>query len=99
MPITEAQIAAAEAVQHAAAHDPSPIVRLVAGPGTGKSSAIEARVCWLLANNLPPEMIQVVSFTRASAHDLRIRVHGHSSEPGYAAAADVRVTTLHSLAL
>jgi hypothetical protein len=50
MAITPDQIAAAEAVQLAAAHDDSPSVRLVAGPGTGKSSAIEARVCWLLAN-------------------------------------------------
>jgi ATP-dependent DNA helicase UvrD/PcrA len=86
MPITAAQKAAAEVVQRAAAHDPSPCVRLVAGPGTGKSSVIEARVCWLLANNVPPESIWAVSFTRASAHDLRIRVHRHSSEPGYEAA-------------
>ena len=49
MPITPEQIAAAQAVQHAAAHDSSACVRLVAGPGTGKSSAIEARICWLLA--------------------------------------------------
>jgi DNA helicase II / ATP-dependent DNA helicase PcrA len=99
MPITSDQITAAEAIQLAAAHDNSSSIRLVAGPGTGKSSAIEARVCWLLANNVPPENIRAVSFTLASAHDLRIRVHSHSSEPGYGAANDVRVTTLHSLAL
>lgn len=51
--ITSAQIAAAEAVQLAAAHDGSDQVRLVAGPGTGKSSVIEKRVCWLIANGVP----------------------------------------------
>ena len=44
MPITDAQIAAAEAVQHAAAHDTAVQVRLVAGPGTGKSSSIRERL-------------------------------------------------------
>jgi superfamily I DNA/RNA helicase len=99
MPITPGQIAAAQAVQRAAAQDPSPTVRLVAGPGTGKSSSIEERVCWLLANAVPPNAIWAVSFTRASAHDLRRRVHSHGTEAGFEGAVDVRVTTLHSLAL
>ncbi len=47
MPLTQAQIQAAQAVQYAAAHDQAQQVRLVAGPGTGKSSAIEERVRWL----------------------------------------------------
>lgn len=99
MPITPAQLAAAQAVQLAAAHDPSPRVRLVAGPGTGKSSSIEERICWLLSQNVPAHSIHVVSFTRASALDLRNRIHVYSMQPGYEAASDVRVTTLHSLAL
>lgn len=40
MAITAQQIRAAEAVQRAAAHDGAPQVRLVAGPGTGKSFSI-----------------------------------------------------------
>ncbi|HEV3258563.1 MAG TPA: ATP-dependent helicase [Gemmataceae bacterium] len=99
MTITPEQISAAEAVQRAAAHDKSPSVRLVAGPGTGKSSAIVRRVCWLLTQSIPAENIWAVSFTRASAHDLRLRVHAQSQNLGYEAANQVRVTTLHSLAL
>ena len=82
MPITQAQIHAAQAVQHAAAHDISQQIRVVAGPGTGKSFAIEERVRWLLAQGAPPGGICVVSFTRASALDLRRRVPSRArSEP------------------
>ena len=38
MPITEEQISMAQAYQHRAAHDPRQRVRLIAGPGTGKTS-------------------------------------------------------------
>jgi len=34
MPITQAQIQAAETAQHVAAHDTSAEVRVIAGPGT-----------------------------------------------------------------
>jgi superfamily I DNA/RNA helicase len=99
MPITPAQIAAAEAVQEAAAHDGSAQVRLVAGPGTGKSATIEERACWLISQGVPADAICAVSFTRASARDLRMRVHAYATEPGYGTINQVAVTTLHSLAL
>jgi superfamily I DNA/RNA helicase len=99
MSIRPEQIAAAEVVQHAAAHDEAPCVRLVAGPGTGKSSSIEERVCWLLSQGVPADQIHAVSFTRAAAHDLRLRVHAQAQKLGYESAGDVRVSTLHSLAL
>ncbi|NQT19360.1 MAG: ATP-dependent helicase [Planctomycetes bacterium] len=99
MPLTPAQIEAAESVQHAAACDPSQHVRVVAGPGTGKSSAIEERIRWLLAQGVSPAAIYAVSFTRSSALDLRQRVHAYCMQNGQPAATQVRVTTLHSLAL
>jgi DNA helicase II / ATP-dependent DNA helicase PcrA len=99
MPLTQAQIQAAQTVQHAAAHDPARQVHVVAGPGTGKSSAIEERVCCLVGQSVQPAAIYAVSFTRASALDLRQRIHTHCSKNGYPAASQVRVTTLHSLAL
>ena len=99
MPLTLAQIQKAQAVQNAAARDPSQHVRVVAGPGTGKSSAIEERVRWLLAQGVQPAAIYAVSFTRASALDLRQRVHAYCVQNGQPAASQVRVTTLHSLAL
>jgi len=99
MPITQAQIQAAEKAQHAAAHDPSSHVCLIAGPGTGKSSAIEERVRWLLSEGIAPEEICAVSFTRASAIDLRCRIQSYCGRNGQPTATRVRVSTLHSLAL
>jgi len=83
--------------QRAAATDPSPHVRVMAGPGTGKSQTIEQRVCWLVEGGADPGRIVVVSFTRASAEDLRARVAKACSEANLDPA--VRVGTLHSFAL
>lgn len=99
MPITQAQIQAAQTLQHAAAHDPAAKVRVVAGPGTGKSFAIEERVRWLLAQGVLPEGIYAVSFTRASALDLRRRIQSYCTQNGQPTVTRVRVCTLHSLAL
>src|SRR5438093_1721907 len=99
MPITQGQVAAAKAIQDAAAHDNSQQVRLVAGPGTGKSFSIEERVCWLLASGVAGAHIAVVSFTRASALDLRARVQAFCTQQKQAGGSSVKVSTLHSLAL
>ena len=93
------EIQAAQAVQHTAAHDASAQVRLVAGPGTGKSSAIEERVRHLLAAGVPPGRISVVSFTRASVRNLRDRIVDYCNIHQQAGGERVRVSTLHSLAL
>jgi superfamily I DNA/RNA helicase len=99
MPFTQQQIQHAVAAQHAAAHDPAQRIRLIAGPGTGKSFSIEERVCWLLQGGVAPEHIFVVSFTRAAARDLRGRIQRYCAAAGVINGAQVRVTTLHSLAL
>jgi superfamily I DNA/RNA helicase len=99
MPIPQNHIDEAQAVQHQAAHDQSPQVRLIAGPGAGKSAAIEARVFWLLEQGVPAAEIFAVSFTRASARDLRDRIHRYCADNGQADASGVQVSTLHSLAL
>jgi DNA helicase II / ATP-dependent DNA helicase PcrA len=99
MPITPQQVAAAETIQRAAAHDRSPQVRLVAGPGTGKSFSIEERVRELLANGLHPGRLVAVSFTRASSVDLRNRIRGYCERRNQPNGAEVHVSTLHSLAL
>lgn len=57
MPVTPAQIAIAEAAQYAAAHSTADQVRLVAGPGTGKSSAIVERIRWLEGHGQDPALI------------------------------------------
>lgn len=98
MTITPQQKQAAEAAQHAAAQDAADQIRLIAGPGTGKSYAVEERVRWLLAGGAHPGGLFVVSFTRASARDLRARIQKYCSIHGLIAGNAVSVTTLHSLA-
>ena len=74
MPITEAQKELAEQHQWVAARDEAQQVRLVAGPGTGKSRTIEKRVANLLNNGANPENMYVISFTRATCLELSGRI-------------------------
>ena len=74
MGIRPEQIQEAGAAQRAAAVDSNDHVRLIAGPGTGKSFTIEERVVSLLDLGVKPAGIVAVSFTRASAFDLQDRV-------------------------
>ena len=100
MPITAAQKAQAEQRQWAAARDGAPQVRLVAGPGTGKSHTIEKRVADLLTNGATPGNVYVISFTRATCAELTERIRAFCSTlPCANAATQVRVSTMHSLAL
>lgn len=90
-------LAKAIAAQHAAAHDPSSQVRLVAGPGSGKSFAIEERVHWLLSTGTEARSIYAISYTRAAARDLKRRIGAYCESRGIT--ASVQVSTVHSLAL
>ncbi|MDP3150485.1 MAG: ATP-dependent helicase [Ignavibacteria bacterium] len=100
MPITPQQIQAAKQIQDAAAQDTNQTVRLVAGPGTGKSFVIEGRIQWLLANlNVPPQNIIAISFTRAASKDLKDRIYDYCIKHNQPNVTNVRVSTLHSLAL
>lgn len=100
MPITQAQMAAAEQRQLVAARDPNQQVRLVAGPGTGKSKTIEKRVAHVLTNGANPQEVYAISFTVAASAELRERITTHCANlPCAAAATAVRVSTMHSLAL
>jgi DNA helicase II / ATP-dependent DNA helicase PcrA len=98
MPVTPQQIQFAQAEQGAAAHDLRPQVRLIAGPGSGKSFTIEERVCWLLENGADAQRVFAISFTNASAQDLRLRIAQFCQSRGQNGTA-VSVTTMHSLAL
>ena len=100
MPITAAQKEQAEQRQWTAARDSAPQVRLVAGPGTGKSHTIEKRVADLLTNGATPGNVYVISFTRATCAELTERIRAFCSTlPCANAATQVRVSTMHSLAL
>lgn len=70
-------------------------VRVVAGPGTGKSFAMQRRVARLLEAEVDPENILPVTFTRVAAEDLHRELVG-MDVPG---CEDLQGITLHSLAL
>jgi DNA helicase-2/ATP-dependent DNA helicase PcrA len=99
MPIPQAEKDVAIQAQDEAARDAAAQVLVVAGPGTGKSSSIEARVLWLLSERaIEPHRICTISFTRASATDLRGRIDDRCTLAAVDSSA-VRVSTIHSLAL
>ena len=90
----------AEGNQAKAAQDTSSLIRLIAGPGTGKSTVIEQRVSHLLNQGVEPKNIFVISYTRASANDLRERIYEYYQNHNNIMNIDgINVSTLHSLAL
>jgi len=100
MPFTPAQHALANAQQWNAAQDHAPRVRLVAGPGTGKSATIERRVAHVLNGGADAQRVHVISFTRATCAELSQRIAAFcAAQPCAAVADEVRVYTMHSLAL
>ncbi len=77
------------------ASSPNGRVRVVAGPGTGKSFAMKRRVSRLLEEGVPPARILPVTFTRIAAEDLHRELVGMGA-PG---CDQLNGVTLHSLAL
>lgn len=77
VPITPAQLTAAESAQMNAAQDPAPQVMVVAGPGTGKSHAILMRLAHVLTTSATPANVYVISFTRATCAELRDRISSY----------------------
>ena len=71
-------------------------VLVVAGPGSGKTTALVARVAVLVtARSVPPGRVLVLTFTTAAARELRARLIGILGRPG----ARVEVATFHSFGL
>ncbi|MDP2859171.1 MAG: ATP-dependent helicase [Bacillota bacterium] len=100
MAFTQQQLQQAIARQTQAARDPSPVVRLLAGPGTGKSRSIAARVDCLVRQGVSSSSIFVISFLRATVNDLRSRIIDYCTAAGTGPQSNVvRVSTMHSLAL
>ena len=73
----------------------SPRLRVVAGPGTGKSFALKRRVARLLESGILPQRILPVTFTRVAAEDL----HRELSTLNVQGADALDGRTLHSLGL
>lgn len=75
-----------------AEHSGSPL-RVLAGPGTGKTFSITKRVSRLIEEEDDLQSILLVTFTRMAAHDIFRKI----SEIGIPDDIDVKATTLHSL--
>ncbi|HZL41325.1 MAG TPA: ATP-dependent helicase [Pseudolabrys sp.] len=73
----------------------NPRVRVVAGPGTGKSFAMKRRVARLLESGVNPKTILPVTFTRVAAEDLHRELVGM----GVPGCDELKGQTLHSLAM
>lgn len=69
-------------------------LRVVAGPGTGKSFAMKRRVARLLESGIPASSILPVTFTRVAAEDLHRELVGMQVE----GCDELEGRTLHSLA-
>lgn len=68
-------------------------VHVVAGPGTGKTTAMMRRIARMLEDGVQGNRILAVTFTRTAARDLA----GQLQQLGTAGADAVRACTLHSL--
>ena len=79
---------------HRIASSQNPEIRVVAGPGTGKSFAMKRRVAKLLEDGIEPRAILPVTFTRVAAEDLHRELVG-MDVPG---CEEIEGVTLHSLA-
>lgn len=71
-------------------------IRVLAGPGTGKSFAMKRRIARLLeADHVDPKRILAVTFTRVAAED----IHRELVSLEVLGAAGLSARTLHSLAM
>jgi len=77
------------------AADGSRYIRVLAGPGTGKSFALKRRVARLLESGVAPKRILPVTFTKVAAEDLH-RELINMNVPG---CEQIRGSTLHSLGM
>lgn len=84
-----------ESVAYGIASAPEPRVRVIAGPGTGKSFAMKRRVARLLELGVSPKELLAVTFTRVAAEDL----HRELQKLGVPGCEELEGQTLHSLAM
>lgn len=71
----------------------NPSLRVIAGPGTGKSFAMKRRVARLLEEGIPATSILPVTFTRVAAEDL----HRELTGMGVEGCDELQGVTLHGL--
>ena len=79
----------------AASHMEGPMV-VTAGAGSGKTTALTARIAHLISRNVAPWRILAVTFTRKAAQEMRGRV---CEVVGEDRGKEVKLRTFHALAL
>jgi DNA helicase II / ATP-dependent DNA helicase PcrA len=77
------------------AADQSRFIRVLAGPGTGKSFALKRRVARLLESGVQSARILPVTFTKVAAEDLQREL----VNMGVVGCEQIRGSTLHSLGM
>lgn len=83
--------------QRAAAESDAAVTVVSAGPGTGKTQTLIARIEYLIAQKqVAPEAIAAITFTRQAAQEMRQRLE---QRLGKKAAKKIHVATFHSLCL
>jgi superfamily I DNA/RNA helicase len=89
--------------QRAAATAPPGPVLCVAPAGSGKTTTLIARICWLIDGSAAPESVCAVTFNRRAAEELRARLSAAlqplEADLGEGLADRVRIRTFHALGL
>ncbi|QOZ07502.1 ATP-dependent helicase [Bradyrhizobium sp. CCBAU 51765] len=80
--------------KEAAEHEGSPLLA-EAGPGTGKTRTLVARIEHLLAKGVPPAGILVLTFSNKAAREIKERIATTSAD----AAAEIWAGTFHAFGL
>jgi superfamily I DNA/RNA helicase len=84
-----------DGVAYKIAADTGDRIRVIAGPGTGKSYAMKRRVARLLEQGTEPDKMLAVTFTRVAAEDL----HRELQKLDVPGCEELEGQTLHSLAM
>ena len=96
-PAVEERLAKLAPDQRAAATAPPGPVLCVAPAGSGKTTTLVARMCWLVATGAQPGRITAVTFNKRAADDLGARMATALEPLGLADEATPRVRTFHAL--
>ena len=83
--------------QKSAVESAARVTAVVAGPGSGKTKTLIARIARLLEQGAKPDEIAAVTFTNKAAGEMRERLNRHFG--GWKAFRGMTVGTFHSIAL